>query len=105
MIETSVMYVSTSTHANVVRIEDAAIARGIATAGSVPKTKRRMISAPIPPSNVSRKTLGPVDAPCDSKIASRPVRWLVTPGGVAFLSAARAFAIGGWVENVAFPAG
>ena len=73
MIETSVTYVSTYTQANVVRIEVAAIASGIATAGSVPKTKSRMMSAPMAPTSTSASTPGPLVPPCDWKIASRPV--------------------------------
>ena len=67
-----------------------AIAIGISTAGSVPKTKKRMTSAPPPPMSPSVRTLGPLPPPEDaSSSASRPVRYAVTPFGVAFFSAAR----------------
>src|SRR5436190_11655911 len=105
MIETSVTYVSAYTHRKVVRIDAAAIASGSPTAGKVPKTKRRMIRAPTAPMSVSVRTPGPLEPPCESKIASRPVRWLVTPEGVACFKAARASGIGGRLEKVAFPGG
>ena len=43
MSETSVMYVSAQMSVNVFRIDAIAITIGISTAGSVPKTKSRMI--------------------------------------------------------------
>src|SRR5437899_96519 len=49
MIETLVTYVSAQTSENVLRIAAIATTRGIAIAGRVPKTKNRMISAPIRP--------------------------------------------------------
>ena len=88
-----------------VRIELAATIIGIAIAGRVPKTKRRITSAPAPPRSVSVSTLGPPASPCDSMIGADPVRCVVTPGGAAFWIAARTFLIGGAVENVAFPGG
>ena len=42
-----------------------ATSNGIAIAGSVPKTKSRMISAPSPPISASSKTLGPFESPPD----------------------------------------
>ena len=62
MIETSVMYVRIQTSVNVFRIEATAITIGIATPGCVPKTNRRMTSAPRPPISASVSTLGPVAA-------------------------------------------
>ena len=59
MIETSVMYVRIQTSVNVLRIEATAVTSGIAIAGSVPKTKKRMISAPSPPISASPRTDGP----------------------------------------------
>ena len=47
----------------VVRIAPRAIASGIATAGSVPKTKSRITSAPAPPISASVRTLGPPEDP------------------------------------------
>src|SRR5438876_11684055 len=105
MIETSVTYVSTYTQRNVVRIDERAISMGIATAGSVPKTNSRITSAPAAPIRVSVRTLGPLLEPWDEKMGSRPVRFAVTPDGVACFSAARTAAIGGVLENVACPGG
>ena len=96
---------SAYTQANVVRIDVAAIASGIAIAGSVPNTKSRMMSAPRAPIIVSVRTPGPLSPPWDAKTASRPVRWLCTPAGVACSSAARASSIGGKVEKVELPGG
>ena len=61
---------------NVLRIEAIATAIGIATAGSVPKTKSRITSAPAPPISASVSTLGPFVSPplAASCSASRPVR-------------------------------
>ena len=89
MIETSVRYVRIHTSVNVLRIDATAIAIGIATAGSVPKTKKRITSAPRPAINASVRMLGPLPPDDASSSGSRPVRLAVTPGGVAFLSAAR----------------
>ena len=58
MIDTSVMYVSAQMSVNVFRIDAAAMRSGIAIAGSVPKVKSRITSAPIPPIIVSKSTLG-----------------------------------------------
>ena len=58
MIETSVTYVSSQISVNVFRIDAIAISSGIATAGSVPKMKSRMISAPSAPISASTSTLG-----------------------------------------------
>ena len=60
MIETSVRYVRIHTSVNVLRIDATAIAIGIATAGSVPKTKKRITSAPRPAINASARMLGPL---------------------------------------------
>ena len=45
------------------RIDATAITIGIRTAGSVPKTKNRITSAPSPPISASVSTLGPVPPP------------------------------------------
>ncbi len=63
MIETSVTYVSSQTRLKVLRIDAIATISGIATAGSVPKTNSRMISAPNPPISASPRMLGPVVPP------------------------------------------
>ena len=55
MIETSVMYVSAHTSVKVLRIEAIATTSGISTAGSVPKTKSRIRSAPSPPMSASEQ--------------------------------------------------
>ena len=75
------------------RIDAIAITSGISTAGSVPNTKKRMISAPTPPMIASRSTLGPVVSPCElaSSSGSWPVTWTVTPAGSPFLAAASVF--------------
>ena len=63
MIETSVTYVSAQMQRERVQDRgDAAIASGITTAGSVPKTKSRMMSAPMAPISVSARTPGPLVA-------------------------------------------
>ena len=64
MIETFVTYVSAQTRVNVFRMDETATASGIKTAGSVPKTKSRMIRAPRPPIIASSSTLGPPEPPC-----------------------------------------
>ena len=87
------------------RIDVTATSSGMATAGSVPKTNRRMMSAPAPPISASVSTLGPPASPCDSKTGSRPVRCTVTPVGVVFRKAARTSFTGGFVSKVAFPGG
>jgi hypothetical protein len=52
---------------NVFRIEATATRIGTSIAGSVPKTKSRITSAPAPPINASVSTLGPPDSePCES---------------------------------------
>ncbi len=66
MIETDVTYVRAHTSVNVFRIDASATISGIAIAGSVPKTKSRMTSAPAPPISASSRTLGPSAAPCES---------------------------------------
>ena len=63
MSETDVMYVSAQISVNVLRIETIAMRIGMSTAGSVPKTKRRMIVAPRPPISASVSTLGPSASP------------------------------------------
>src|SRR6476646_7644146 len=82
MIETSVMYVSTQTSVNVLRIAPTATATGIRTAGSVPKTKRRITIAPRPPTRASTRTL-PLPPPCElaSSSGSCPVTSTLTPDG------------------------
>ncbi len=64
----------------------------MATAGSVPKTNSRMISAPMPPISVSVRTEGPFELPLSAalRIGSLPVRWPTAPAGSAARSAARA---------------
>ena len=82
MIETLVMYVSAQTSVKVFRIDAIAIATGMSTAGSVPKTKNRITSAPAPPISASVRTLGPPPpSPLASTSGSRPVRCAWTPGG------------------------
>ncbi len=56
---------------------------GSSTAGNVPKTNRRMISAPKPPMSASTSTLGPVVSPLElaSRIGSWPVTCTVVPAG------------------------
>jgi hypothetical protein len=68
LIETEVTYVSAQIRVNVFRIATAAIASGIATAGSVPKTKSRMTSAPAAPISASVRTLGPFEPPLPSEL-------------------------------------
>ena len=75
---------------NVFRIDVSAMASGIPTAGSVPKTNMRMISAPTPPIIASVSTLGPVPPPLDASWrGSNPVRFAVTPAGAFAFRAAR----------------
>ena len=59
MIETFVRYVRIHTSVNVFRIDATAITIGMRTAGSVPKTKKRITSAPRPPISASVMMLGP----------------------------------------------
>ncbi len=66
MIDTFVMYVRIQTSVNVLRIDATAIAIGINTAGSVPKTKNRITSEPRPPIIASVSTLGPCPPPEDA---------------------------------------
>ena len=66
MIETSVMYVRIQTSVNVFRIDATAITIGIAIAGMLPKTNRRITRAPSPPMNASVTTLGPLLPPEES---------------------------------------
>ncbi len=90
MIDTLVRYVSSQTSVNVFRIDAIAIASGIAIAGIVPNTKRRIRSAAPPPINASVSTLGPCPPPLAAAWSgSRPVSHEDTPAGVAFFSAAR----------------
>jgi hypothetical protein len=90
MIDTFVMYVSTHTRLNVLRIDAIAITIGMSTAGSVPKTKKRITSEPRPPISASVRTLGPVPPPDEASwIASRPVSHDWTPAGVFDFNAAR----------------
>ncbi len=72
------------------RIEPTAVRSGIATAGSVPKTNSRMISAPMPPISVSPRTEGPFPPFCDAaSIGSRPVTCAWAPAGRCARSALR----------------
>ena len=66
----------------VFRIDDTAIASGSVIAGSVPKTKNRMISAPRPPISASTRTPVPA-SPLSfaSMIGSSPVTCTVVPAG------------------------
>jgi hypothetical protein len=75
----------------VLRIAATATTSGIKTAGSVPKTNRRMISAPMPPINVSTRALEfPLEAWLfASSSASRPVTLTVVPAGRPFAATAR----------------
>jgi hypothetical protein len=67
MRETDVMYVSSQMSVNVLRMEAMAMRIGMTTAGRVPKTKSRMIVAPMPPISASVSTLGPsLSPPSDS---------------------------------------
>ena len=66
MIDTFVMYVRIQTSVNVLRIDAMAITIGISTAGSVPKTKKRITRQPRPPISASVSTLGPVLPPDDA---------------------------------------
>ena len=63
------------------------------------------MSAPIAPTSVSASTPGPLVAALrlEDRVATRDMA--VTPAGVAAFSAARAFSIGGKLENVGFPVG
>ena len=88
------------------RIDAIATAIGISTAGSVPKTKNRITSAPAPPIIASVTTLGPVPPPAESAWSgSRPVRLTVTPAGTAALSAARVGLMKLTVVKSGMPAG
>ncbi len=71
------------------RIDATAVSSGIATAGSVPKTNSRMMSAPKPPSSVSPRTDGPELSPLAAALisGSRPVTQPWTPGGSTEVSA------------------
>src|SRR5437764_962769 len=75
MIETLVTYVSAQTSVKVFRIAAIATTIGIRTAGSVPNTNRRMISAPSPPISPSSSTLGP--PPADPEGLQRALASLV----------------------------
>ncbi len=105
MIETSVRYVSSQTSVNVFRIAATATTSGISTAGSVPKTKKRITSAPAPPISASVRMLGPLPPDDAASSASRPVRFAVTPAGVAFCSVARTWSMCVDALNVAWPGG
>ncbi len=106
MIETFVRYVSTQTSVKVLRIAETAIASGIPTAGSVPKTKSRMTRAPAPPISASVKTLGPLLPSLDaSKSGISPVRCVVTPAGALAFSAARVSLTCPLLEKVFSPDG
>ena len=91
---------------NVLRIAAAATAIGIRTAGSVPKTKRRITIAPRPPMIASTRTL-PLPPPC--VLASSSGSWPVTstwiPAGSPRAAAARTAAAPLVVENVEGPGG
>src|SRR3954452_9964200 len=91
MIERFANCVKTHTSVNVFKIDAAAVSNGIATAGSVPETKSRMISAPSAPISVSPRIDGPWFASFDAAAwsGSRPVTCTVTPAGAAATSAAR----------------
>ena len=93
MIETSVTYVRIQTSVNVLRIAASATTSGISTAGSVPKTKRRMISAPSPPISASSRTPDPWLAPSSvpSSMGWYPVTSTVIPAGSPAAAKARIF--------------
>ena len=61
------------------------------TAGSVPKTKSRMMSAPMPPITASSRTLELPPPPwlLASSSGSCPVTFTVVPAGRPFAAAAR----------------
>ena len=59
----------------------------------------------MPPRRVSTSTLGPLEPPCDWRIASTPVRFVATPGGALATRAARVCLIGSTVVKFASPAG
>ena len=73
MIDTFV-HVRIQTSVNVFRIEAIMTTIGMSTAGSVPKTKNRITSAPSPPISASVSTLGPFPPDDAASSASRPVR-------------------------------
>jgi len=107
MTETFVTYVSNPTSVNVFRIAATATTRGIKTAGKVPKTKRRMISAPRPPIRPSSRTLEPPLLPWlfASSSASRPVTSTVIPAGRPTAAAARIPTAPLFLSTPARPAG
>jgi len=76
-------------------------------AGSVPKTKSKMIRAPPPPINASTRRLGPVfpPPPAASSSACCPVTWTVTPGGTALRTAARVGLTGSFAPKPFEPGG
>ena len=81
-------------------------ASGIATAGSVPKTKSRMISAPTAPISVSVSTPGPLVAALrvEDRVAAGQVARAPRRESLA-QAPARAWSIGGKLEKVALPGG
>ena len=91
----------------VFRIAAIATTIGISTAGSVPNTKSRMISAPMPPIIASSSTLGPPPDPCvlASSRGSCPVTWTLIPGGRPLAAAARVSFAPLLVSNFAGPFG
>ena len=107
MIETFVMYVRIQTSVNVFRIDAIATTSGISTAGSVPKTNRRITSAPSAPSIASSSTPGPPLFPCvlASSSGSWPVTSTVVPAGSPFAAAARMLSAPLFVSNFAIPGG
>ena len=91
MIETSVMYVSSRMSVKVFRIEAPATMSGKATAGSVPKVKSRMTSAPSAPISVSTRMLGPLVVAAARLVVERVdpgQRTSSTPAGAARFSVA-----------------
>ena len=92
---------------NVFRIAATAMTIGRITAGSVPKTKSRMISAPMPPITASRSTLGPPLSPwvLASSSGSWPVTSTAMPAGRPLAAAARISVTPLFVSNFAAPGG
>ena len=91
MIETLVTYVSAHTREKVLRIAASAMAIGISTAGNVPNTNSRTMTAPSPPIIASSRTLDPPPEPwvLASSSGSWPVTLTVMPAGRPVAAAAR----------------
>jgi hypothetical protein len=92
---------------NVLRIAATATTIGISTAGRVPKTNRRITSAPRPPIRASSSTLGPPLPPCElaSSSGSWPVTFTVVPAGRPAAASFRVSFAPLVVLNLAIPGG